>query len=712
VTTLLVFEDVDEPFFKPRQDNTNEGRAELVRSGKWTQEKADHTAKLQHRKGSKTRSGPFIAWDGEGVTENGVHKYIMLCNSNGEIARAKKGRTLSTMDCLNMLCNTAYMNPKANHVVYGGSYDANMMLGDLSLYECQQLAQDGFTHWGPFRIEYRPRKFLMVTRYHADQMNGRHFKDNKDVTITLWDVIGFFQQSFVRTLVEWQIGKEEDNTFVEEMKYGRSDFTRKEQKEIERYCFIECAQLVEVMTKLRNQTRTLALTPARWDGAGALSTKLLQKYHVRDHMDRNIPAAVNRAAQFAYFGGRIECVQYGNYEHTCYAHDIVSAYPYAMTKLPCLAHGKWVHSTHRKNSTVPKHNFQLSRVEFEIHEAYDIHVGLPLMPFPSRGPHSEVYFPPQVNGWYWKPEVDNALEYLPDSVKVLETWSFIPECDHQPFGYIPEVFEHRRKLKEKKNLAQIILKLALNGTYGKLCQAVGWDKETGEPPRFHQLEWAGYITSFTRAQIYRLAMINPGAVISFETDGLFATVPLVTEEVNVGELGSWEIKEYTGITYVTSGVYWVNDTKPGLKTQHWAPKYRGFDPPKTTPDGKVVEGLARQFILDAWRDHVARIGSTSTRFRGLNISSQSPTQFVEWRQWVTENRELRVFPLGKRAPVIYKSPRSPRRDPANGLVRTFAMWGWRDSAPHPLPWIDGVTKTMADVHYREQMNDEENEEDF
>lgn len=698
----LTFEESDRNFLVGDRLHTEEGRAELVAEGVWTQEQADKRKKQQHRRGAKTRSGPFIGWDGEGVTEdNNIHKYIMLCNSEGDILRAKKGQTLRTTDCLNLLCDVSQRHPNANHVVYGGSYDANMMLSDLSLYDCQELAQEGVVQWGDFRIAYRPRKFFQITRY-----KGKHYKENKTGGIILWDVIGFFQQSFVRTLAQWEIGELKETAFVQDMKYSRSGFDRTNSKEIERYCFIECKQLVEVMTKLRNHTRAIDLTPLRYDGAGALSTRILQKYGIRKYMSRDIPAKVNRAAQYAYFGGRIECCQYGNYEHTVYAHDIRSAYPSAMTKLPCLKHGRWIHGKKLNE----KYSFQMCYISWHMGKGNDdpptIH------PFPFRGPQDGICFQAVGSGWYWRPEIDAAIKHLdPSQYQITESWSFVPGCKEQPFSYIPEVYEHRKRLKNANNLAQIILKLALNGTYGKLAQQVG--SKDGEPPTYHQLEWAGYITSYTRALIYNLAMINPASVISFETDGLYSTVPLAVDN-GKDELGSWEVTEYKGITYVQSGVYWVNDPKGDKRKNDWKPKYRGFDAPKVHPvTGKVVEGLGRDFVMDCWREGVRELESTSTRFGGLCACSISPQSFVEWRTWTSKPRKLRLYPVkGKRmtAPRLYAKG---ERHPELQLVQTVpTISGIGESMPHKLAWIDKVRTTLEDPFYREDMEVAEDEDNF
>src|ERR1700754_2434329 len=49
--------------------------------------------------------GEFIAWDGEGITVNGVHYYVLMGNSKGKFCRTNFGR-LRTFEIFNLMLET------------------------------------------------------------------------------------------------------------------------------------------------------------------------------------------------------------------------------------------------------------------------------------------------------------------------------------------------------------------------------------------------------------------------------------------------------------------------------------------------------------------------------------------------------------------------------------------------------------------------------
>jgi len=151
-----------------------------------------------------------------------------------------------------------------------------------------------------------------------------------------------------------------------------------------------------------------------------------------------------------------------------------------------------------------------------------------------------------------------------------------------PFQFVPEVYRQRRLFKQQGNAAQMILKLGLNSLYGKLAQQIGYRKD--DKPAYQQIEWAGWITSATRASLYRVAMQHPDSVVMFATDGLFSTEPHKVDQGS--ELGQWEVQEHEAAIVAQSGVYWYKDAN-----SEWVAKYRGFDP----------GSLSWETVLSAWQ---------------------------------------------------------------------------------------------------------------
>lgn len=251
---------------------------------------------------------------------------------------------------------------------------------------------------------------------------------------------------------------------------------------------------------------------------------------------------------------------------------------------------------------------------------------------------------------------------------ILESWRWNPTCDERPFHFIPPLFEQRRAWKAEGRGAEKVLKLGLNSLYGKCAQHVGGTDDT--PPPWHQLEWAGYTTSATRAMLFTAATQAPDAVVFLATDGIYATRAL---DLPLGKgLGEWDYQRHTGLTVVQSGVYWV-DTDDRVVGYH-----RGFDP----------GSIDRAAVLDAWRAGRSSIIARSTRFIGMGQALAGPKQFPRWRQWVASPRVLQLGPLGTKRMDVERQPA-----PAVGLVRTApydpSIEGLGPmSTPVGLPWRD------------------------
>lgn len=626
-----------------------------------------HLRKAERESHSKNRTAPFIGWDGEGMDLEGIHRYTLLANSLGHYVSNKDG--LTTYQCLDFMTTpeTLAATGDALNVMFSGSYDANMILGDLSWQQVSMLCKHGEIRWQNFRIKYRPGRYFKVYRlgepYYREPTKLRKGGWNVTSQCVLFDVWGFFQHSFVAALKEWGVGDPALIDAIEEMKHRRGTFTAQQESEVLEYCLSECRMLAELAEKLRSMCLRVGYVPKSWTGPGALGAAVFDKHRIRKHMDHELREGwgpVADAARHAYFGGRIEPIRYGRHKGKVYAHDLVSAYPAGMVRLPCLAHGEW-----RQDEETEFTMYHLtSRAHID-----DMRI---VQPLPHRTPNGSVLFPGVTTGWYWTPE-RKAAELGAD-VQVHEFYAWHQECDHQPFAFVEGLFNARKEMKKRGDPAQLSLKLVLNSLYGKTCQRLGGDK--GAPP-YHQLEWAGFITSQCRASVYELAMRSPDSVISFETDGVYATTPLT--ENGDGTLGGWEVTEYDEIVYVTSGLYWLR------KGDEWIAKFRGLD----------RGSLSLNNVLVAWELHEEFVTASRTRFRGMFTSVPTPERWVQWCQWVTEDPPpaVRVYPKGKR--VAYTD-----ENPAWGLQPTLAVPARSlHSNPHRVPWFNGEYEeaTMRDM---------------
>jgi hypothetical protein len=257
---------------------------------------------------------------------------------------------------------------------------------------------------------------------------------------------------------------------------------------------------------------------------------------------------------------------------------------------------------------------------------WDYVPGAVLYPFPWRDHTGRVYYPATGTGFVWQPEIDaaRALEVagiIRGRTRVIASYRYTPRCDHDPFGWVPEVYAERARRKIAGDGSEKVLKLGLNSLYGKCAQRVGY---RGQRPPSQQFEWAGHVTSCTRATLLRASvpLLLRDQVIAFATDAVISTAPLPI--VPGPDLGSWETETFNRGVYVQSGVYWHDG----------APKLRGIRPHEMCED-QVQHG---------WQHWQRAIEYRAERFRTLGMHLRG---VAGWRDWITSERRLFIHPPPK-----------------------------------------------------------------
>lgn len=544
-------------------------------------------------------------------------------------------------------------NPTAYHVGFAFNYDVNMILKDLPRSRLERLRQEKSIRWGQYRIEWYPSKWFQVSKGAKGER----------VTCRIWDVWGFFQSSFVVALRAY-LGKRDDISRVESGKERRGDFAENEMAYIQEYWETELDLLVLLCNRLRSYLYSAGLFVTQWHGPGAIASYALNRERIQAHKSI-CPDSVNDAAQYAYAGGRFELFKLGRHEGKCFQYDIRSAYPEAISQLPSLANGRW----ERTRDFHPDKRFAVYKIRM-IGPLMDATVPYPLF---YRDKAHCIHYPPIVEGWYWAPEVSNIYKW--GAVEILDGWVFHDDGTY-PFAWVADVYRTRQQWKKDGNPCEKALKLLLNSLYGKMAQRVGWDKKNGKAPKWHQLEWAGWVTSYTRAKLYRAMMEAGTDLIGVETDAVFSTRKLALD-IGTG-LGQWEESIYDEILYLQSGFYFAREGET------WKTKYRGFD--KGSIDLNEVVRYLQTIQFDGMHIAPAFVGTT-TRFVGMGAALMSKDA-SRWRVWETTERELRIGADGKRVHVFpfchacryNKSPYSMFHNlsvskPHGGI-----------SYPHEIPW--------------------------
>lgn len=642
---------------------------------------------------------PFVGWDGEGYRAFAVdslgqvdiqHRYMLFGSSTGHYTTAVD---LGTMECLELILFVERQYPDAFHVGFSFEYDVNMILKDLEWRYLAVLNDTGVVKWRGYRIKHTPHKSFSVS------------KDG--VCATIFDVFGYFHSSYIRALIKHGIGTKEELSRIQTGKNERSNFSYSDIEYVVQYWSAEISLLPPLMDALREACYNAGFYITQWHGPGALASYALRKYGVLSWKASKVPAHIQGAVRLAYAGGRFMAWRCGLYEGPVYTADINSAYAYACAQLPRLDRGEWVrHDGKEIKSARDICHFALYRIRFDAREM-ERQAREQSIPFPlfNRDKKGNLTWPAVTEGWYWSPEA--ALVAGSEYADFLEYWEFRDDGS-RPFWFVQGAFDRRLELQHASNPVEKAYKWFLASIYGQFAQRVGWDRRTRKAPRSHQLEWAGYITSYCRAMVYRAAVdvAKRGGLISIDTDGVTSTVPFREDKLpnGMGEgLGQWKLESFSGLLFWQNGIYWLRDGEGEWRD----PKTRGI------PRGAIDFTTAYHAYTThaSWCSGKKRnpsIHLTRTRFIGYRQAMHN--RFTEWRHWQQEPVDVIFGGSGKGKHVanlcdLCNLGSGERNAGSLHRITHFPPDGTL-SQPHKLPWLAEVRREEEHIVDKGIWNDE------
>lgn len=624
----------------------------------------------------------IVAWDGEGVTDpdTNFHRYVLLAyttsSGNRGHVTAGPGKTLTLERCAETMLRVAAAHPDALHIMFAGDYDLMMMLRGYSAPSYKAFKnslirlrrEKGYSRFNGYLINWTPHKGFSLVKTATKER------------IRIWDVFTYFQCSFIKAAEDY-LGKDYGEDIAEricEGKSRRSQFTEAELPQVTEYCYAELKILVDLFSSLRDSLAKADLLVSAFDGPGAIAATLMGKHNIKRSMQQP-PPEVREAAQYAYAGGRFETFKFGHVETPVHEYDINSAYPEAISQLPNLAGGTWIHS-----SVDTGEPFTLFRVKFR---ETSPKTRRPL-PLALRDKLGNIIFSNNVHTWCWRPEYDLARyyceRYQSARLELIESWAFVPRDSSKPFAFVPAVYTQRQEYKRDGNEAQRALKLALNSLYGKMAQRVGYNADE-KPPPYHQLEWAGWVTSYTRAKLARMVYDQPTEpednLIAFATDAAFLRFESPTVILG-GNLGEWEQICFRDFSWLTSGIY-AGTLDDGTT---YVNRSRGIPVGELTRD-RIIDCIATGNPIKI----------TRSQFHGIGACLQLGN-FQTFAKWIPTTKEyMYPYRASKRVHLFHESC-GHTCEPRDGRALTLGEWHNTfvdpiafitppQSNPHDLPWI-------------------------
>lgn len=523
----------------------------------------------------------FIGIDGEGITdENGDHHYVLL--SVGDQSYERNGRHLHHDEIFEFLYDQYLEQPDAAFVGFFLGYDFTQWLRTLTENRAEfLLSPRGIAARAPRGTRPMPYMVRIGHEWEIDLLGHKRFKLRPQSargakpapTMYVCDAGPFFQSSLMTVLdpKDWPDGQypisPEDYEIIKRGKQRRS--TARFDTDMIHYNVTENRALSSVMTRLNEGFVQVGvrLKKTQWFGPGQAASAWLNEHcnhysisaeghtGVRDI----VPEPVLSAATAAYYGGWFELYAHGHVPGSTWEYDINSAYPYAITRLPCLLHGKWV-----PNIGTAGHD-DLTLVHASVTVDHPI-----LGAMPCRSTDGMIFRPRTTVGWYWMDEIA-ALRRIPGlSIDVSYTshpaldedtwsWTYLPCPCPPPMHAVADLYTQRIELGPKgKNSPQgKALKLLYNSMYGKFAQSVG-------SPRFANPIWASRIPSSTRTQILSAIATHPRGVddlMMVATDAVYFRTEHPGLELSGTALGAWDGQERSNMTLMMPGVYWDDRTR-------------------------------------------------------------------------------------------------------------------------------------------------------
>lgn len=623
--------------------------------------------------GTKNNDEPFIFWDGEETKDKGY--CLFGCSVAG--ARPDSGDylqapNLSSEEMLDLLLEKSADNPKAFHVAYSFDYDVNQILWEMDWVSLTKLRKEGKVKWRGYTIEHIPHKIFKVA------------KDG--ISIRIDDVFSYFRCRYDKALGKYGVGDADIIKDISEGKDKRSDFWWSDIDYIHKYWGLEVAYGCDLMDKIRKMSYRAGYFVKQWYGPGALAAYSLNTNRVSTLMKPS-PPTVHHAALSGYAGGWFERYKMGFHDGPVWTYDINSAYVYAMSLLPDLTKGTWKYYHRPPKELARQVRFGLFRTDWtpDFNAYMRACHGVPF-PLFHRDHDGSMHRPVKRSSvWLWNPEAANAA--CTPYAEFKEAWIY--ECDKNdfPFSWVADLYNLRLALQAENDPSEKILKWTLASFYGRLAQRTGWDKRNNRAPKFHQIEWAGWVTSKCRSMVYQAGLYaaiggpvgslqHPeSGLVSIDTDGIISTRPVREWGIDTGfgnQLGRWKEEQYDGLIYLQNGVYWLRENGKWLD-----PKLRGIPRAKMDPE-LALTALANGGVLSLDRRTFVGYGAA------LHTAGRE-----NWRKWIDKPIKISAQNAGSRVHVPQTCRQCKQGLSLSESLHELSVLPERDtvSMPHQLPWM-------------------------
>jgi hypothetical protein len=562
-------------------------------SRKCVQAKHKNAARTARRKAAIQQ---FIGVDGEGVGHGKDHKYVLLGVGDKQY---ENPNGISWQEALTFLWECFVEAPEYTYVGFYLGYDFAQIFKSLPENRARFL-------WDQDYIDKRRRKSsggnptpfpVEIGDWEVDALAFKRIK-LRPIGESSWmyinDVGPFFQCSLLKaidpeTTPEPVVTPEE----YQAIKTGKEKRDSAQLDDDMRfYNRLENRVLSRLMSQRAEGMKSIGikLDRAHYYGPGAAADAWLKNIKmpsVESIKENSTFQQKFWAAGLAcYFGGWFEIFCHGIIPGVSWEYDINSAYPYIMSRLPCLLHGKWSEGTSQEYPSTG-----LTMIHASVWGS-DPYIGA----MNHRKHDGNVLRPQHTGGWYWAHEVEAAFRAgVIDRVKIREWINYEPcECA-PPLAGLAELYDFRLSI-DKNSPQGIACKLVYNSVYGKMAQSVG-------SPKYSNPIYASLITAGCRSMILDAIASHPmgtSAVVMVATDGVYFRSRHPTLPCD-NKLGNWGETPKQRLTLFKPGVYWDDKARERIRAKK-SPKLksRGVN---AAAFAKAIDRVDKEF--QSWLDNQA-----------------------------------------------------------------------------------------------------------
>lgn len=441
----------------------------------------------------------------------------MVCFSDGTICRPD--------EWLDTILSNKYRG--TTFVAYNLRYDAGHLVRHLPNEQLEELRQKGKTRYNGIGYRVVANKMLNITHGHQG--------------ITIYDLKQYYEGS-LETNAQRYLGEGKDEL---ETKSFSLDYMQRNWETISNYCIRDADLTRRLAVRLIEQLNEWGLHVSKLYSTAWISYHWFASrsgHPSVGHFWKYDRRVLDYAMQ-SYHGGKFEVTQKGS--GYLYEYDLVSAYPFSISKLLDIRHC----TVYWSQNIIPDAAYGFLDCSIYIP---------PNLPSPIARKYSELNIYP--SGWFRQIITYPEYRYIVDhggSATIIQACWLVPKQYRTPYkDDINHLVQLKQQYKGKDDMAYHTAKILMNSLYGKFVQLIEQPPDKWRAGSSWNPIYAAYITAETRIRISELQRKYP-SIWAVHTDSIISDQPLPFGKSNkLGEL-SYET-EGDGIV-VGCGIYEIGD---------------------------------------------------------------------------------------------------------------------------------------------------------